>query len=456
VRRAARTLGVVTDASQRFERGCDPEAPPLAQDLAAHLLRSLAGGRPDPEIVDVYPEPFPQRRMSVRAARVERLLGYAPARAEAERALAAVGLAPEATAEGFDVTVPSWRVDLEREADLVEEIGRDLGYDRIPSHVPASAPRGSSRVEAQWDERVRDRFAALGFSEAFNYAMVGPGDDADFVTDGTPPPLALTNPIAEPMGWLRRALAPGLLRAADQNVRRGVSDVRLFEVGSIFLPRRPGELPDEPLRAAFAWCGTARPAHWCEPARAADATDAAGLVEDILALTQGERDIAKRPADLAGLHPGRSTLWTDADGRRVAWCGPVHPELSARLDLSGTVLLGEIDLSHALPRVAVAYRPVPRVPGMTRDLSILLEPGTPAGAVLTALRAVAAPAPVRFQWIDRFEGEPLPSGQAAMTLRVILQPLDRTLTDDEAESFRSRLVTALEEVSGARLRRIDT
>jgi len=172
VRLTARACGLATDASQRFERGCDPEAPPAAQELAARWLAELAGGTPAPGIIDVRPAPPVARTLSVRLARAARLLGYEPRADEALDALAALGLSPRARGEALEVTVPSWRVDLEREADLVEEIGRHLGYDRIPSRTPQGVPRSSHARGADIEEAVRDRLAALGFNEAFSYAMV--------------------------------------------------------------------------------------------------------------------------------------------------------------------------------------------------------------------------------------------------------------------------------------------
>jgi phenylalanyl-tRNA synthetase beta chain len=195
---------------------------------------------------------------------------------------------------------------LKREEDLVEEIGRHLGYDRIPERTPPGLSR-SSRSEGASDleEAVRDRWAALGFNEAFSYAMIGPGEDNAFVPKGSPPPLALANPIAETLGFLRRSLLPGLLRAADQNLRRGAADLRLFEVGGVFEARGAGELPREPTHAAFAWSGPAEPAHWSGQARAAEAWDAAGMIEDILALAAGERSLQRERADCPGCIPGK-------------------------------------------------------------------------------------------------------------------------------------------------------
>ena len=460
VRSTARAMGISTDASLRFERGCDPEAPPLAQNLAARLLAALAGGTPAPGMVDVRSSTPPLRTLTVRLSRAARLLGYAPAAEDAQAALAALDLAPRARGEAIEVTVPTWRVDLEREADLVEEIGRHLGYDRIPSRTPPGVSRSSPALRgSKLEEAVRDRLAALGFNEAFNYAMIGPGEDDAFVGAGTPSALALTDPISETLSVLRRTLLPGLLRATDQNLRRGAADVRLFEVGAVFHARGAGELPDEPSRAGFAWSGAALPPHWSGASRAADAWDAAGLIEDILSsLAAREGSFRRERGDLAGLHPGQSFLWRDGSGRRVAWCGPVHPERAIRLGLPARVFLGEADLRTAAhhPAEAAAYRPISRLPGTWRDLSLVLEPDAASGDVLAALAVVPSPAPATMTWIDRYEGPPLVSGQVAMTLRVMLHPVDRTLTDAESEAYRAELLAALDGVFGVRLRRIDT
>jgi phenylalanyl-tRNA synthetase beta chain len=459
VRSTARALGLSTDASQRFERGCDPEAPPLAQNLAARLLAALAGGAPAPGMADVRSSTPQPRTLTVRLSRAAQLLGYAPSAEEAQGALAALDLAPRAREEAIEVTVPTWRVDLEREADLVEEIGRDLGYARIPSRTPRGVPRSSPAFRAaELEEAVRDRLAALGFNEAFNYAMIAPGDDDAFVPAGTPPPMALTDPIAETLSVLRRSLLPGLLHATDLNLRRGAEDVRLFEVGAVFHRRGEGSLPDEPSRAGFAWTGSADVRHWSGTSREADPWDAAGLIEDVLALAAVEGSFERERADLAGLHPGRSFLWRDASGRRVGWCGPLHPELANRLGLSACVLLGEADLATAAlhPAKTAAYRAISRLPGTWRDLSLVLDAGAIAGDVMTALARVGSPAPATMAWIDRYAGPPLASGQFAMTLRVMLHPVDRTLTDAESEAYRAELLAALDAVPGVRLRRIDT
>ena len=455
VRRTSRDLGLVTDASQRFSRGCDPEAPWTAQALSAHLLARLASGTPESPVADLYPGAPAPARLTVSLRRAETLLGFRPSQEEAVAALAAVGLAPEPRDGTIAVTVPSWRVDLTREADLVEEIGRHLGYDRVPARRPPTASFEAVSPALPIEERSRDRLAALGFHEAVSYAMIAPGEDAPFVPGGTLAPLALANPISEAMSVLRRSLAPALARAAASNLRYGTADVRLFEVGRVFRPRGIGGAPEERLMAGFAWAGSAQPPHWSAPARAVDAYDAAGLVCDLL----GPGPVLPDPerCALPALAPGRGFEWRLSDGTTVAWCGPLHPEAAERLDAPAEILLGEIDLDaiakHPLP--AKRYAAIARLPAVTRDLSIVLTGEAAAGEVVRRLAALEAPAPACFSWIDRFSGAPLRPGEIAMTLRVILQPRERTLTDDEAERYRERLIAALEQTGGARLRRID-
>ena len=253
-------------------------------------------------------------------------------------------------------------------------------------------------------------------------------------------------------------MLPGLLRAADQNLRRGSVELRLFEVGSVFEARGVGELPFEPSRAGFAWSGPAAPPHWGAPARPADVWDAAGLIEDILVVASRQHVFRRERAALAGLHPGQSASWHDDSGRLVAWCGPVHPEVALRLGLASTVLLGEVDLALAggRPAEVPSYHTISRQPATWRDLSLVLEPELASGSVLLALADVASPAPVSMAWIDRYAGPPLAAGQVAMTLRVMLHPLDRTLNDVEVEAYRDKLLGALDEVPGVRLRRNET
>jgi phenylalanyl-tRNA synthetase beta chain len=454
VRRTARRLGVQTDASYRFERGVDPAAPLAAQALAAQFLHELAGGVVAPGVVDAYPAPAPPRQLTLPASELRRLLGFEPAPRETRDALAALQLSPEEAAGGeVRVTVPTWRGDLEREADLVEEVARHVGYDRIPAATEIAPGTAAPAAElATIEDRSRDLLAHLGFHEAVGYAMIGAGEDDRFVADGTPPSLGLVNPIAEPLALLRRSVLPGLLRAVDLNLRRGNRDVRLFELGRVFHASGSNGAPHEPLRLGLAWCGSGEPRHWSRAGRDVDLFDVIGVTEHVIrALTPGHNWMRYSDA-LSAFHPARSVRWASPEGATVAWAGALHPALQRELDQELYLVEVALDLLDALPCSPPRQREVPRVPASTRDLSLLMARDTAYREILATLATVTPPAPVRFEALDRYEGPPLAADEISLTVRVTLEPLAQTLTDDETERYRQALVARLQETLGVRIR----
>ena len=453
VRSTRRRLGLSTDASYRFERGVDPQAPPGAQTLAARLLKELAGGSPETDIVDVYPGEAPPRTLTLRPTELRRLLGFQPDPAVVAGALDALQLSPFSTDNGsLRVTVPSWRADLGREADLVEEVARHLGYDQIPSTSELAFEPALASTGASLEERARDTLSHLGFHESLGYSMIGAQEDDPFVAADMTVPLELVNPIAEPLAFLRRSIVPGLVRAADLNLRRGSRDVRLFEVGRVFHASPGAESPHEPLRLGLAWSGCGEPRHWSRVDRDVDLYDVIGVTEHLLDTLRGEREWVRREPSLAALHPGRSLLWSTPDGGEVAWGGGLHPEIQQRLEHEVFVLEVALDLLGELPAEIVRQRAVPRVPAVTRDLSLVLRGEVAFSTVLETLRAVPPPAPARFCALDRYRGAPLADGETALTVRVTLEPLEHTLTDAETERYREALVSLLQERLGVRLR----
>jgi len=457
VRRMARRLGLKTDASHRFERGVDPEAPPAAQSLALRLIAELACGVPAPGMIDVYPGRRDPGHVRLRTSRIGLLLGYQPDDETVERSLRALFLEPRAVGDGtFEITVPSWRYDLEHEADLVEEVARHLGYDRIPSSLPPQnlAPAAPDRAQAI-EERVRDLFSHHGFHEALNYAMIGADEDTPFVPVGAAEPLPLDNPIAETLGFLRRSLIPGLVRSADFNIRRGARDVRLFEVGRVFFAAGDQGFPTEPLRAGLVWAGAPTPRHWSLDSNEVEFHHVAGLVDGILESLDPSGACAKSRAGFDGLHPGRSAAWSAGSGDEVvAVAGELHPGIRRRLDLAATLYVAEIDLSSylRLPPSEPQYRALARVPGVVRDLAVVLNAATPYRDVEAVLVAVKAPAAASFEVTDRYTGPPLADDEASVTVRVMLQPQERSLTDSEIEGYRLRLIEVLERQLGLTIR----
>jgi phenylalanyl-tRNA synthetase beta chain len=456
VRATAKRLGLHSDASHRFERGVDPDGPMAAQDLAVRLLCELAGGTPAPGMIDAYPAPFEERILELDPTRVERLLGYDPGEDSIRESLVACGLSPEESPEGVLRTrVPSWRIDLERDADLVEEVARHLGYERIPAHIPSSGRLMVQETTHPLEEDAREILAHLGFHEAFNYTMLSEGEDEEFTEAGAGAPLEIGNPIAEQMTFLRRSVLPGLVRTADLNLRRGVRDVRLFEVGRVFLASgEPGGFPSEPVRAAVAWTGAGEPRHWSREDRGVELADVAGVAETVLGRLRPGFTPERHRCDLPGFHPARSMSWKDESSTTVAWCGEVHPDLRQRMDLSQDIFLAEIDLDRLLEVVSPGFRyaRLPRVPAVTRDLSLVIPADTSFASIRRVLSEVDAPAPVSFDVVDRYAGPPLAAGEASLTVRVILQPLERTLTDEVTESYRGKLVEILKKDRNIKLR----
>lgn len=450
IRRTARRTGLSTDANHRFERGVDPEGVSAAQDMAVRLLVELAGGVADAGWIDVYPAASVPRRLILRPAKLHRLLGYAPGIDESRQALEALGLRPQIGPDSIEVTIPSWRVDLEREVDLIEEVARQLGYDRVPTSVEGLPAIETPTAAPDRGEVARDVLARRGFHEAYGYAMIERGEDDRFVESRLNAPTELTHPIVETMAVLRRSILPGLLRAIDLNQRRGVRDVRLFEVGRVFHPTE-NDFPAEPLRVGIVWCGRARPAHWSEPDREVQWFDLAGLVETVLQCVSPGLVADRAAGATAAHHPGLSAHWT-VDATAVAWAGALHPELGG--DRAQAVWLAEIDLDR-LPTGETAvskYTALPNLGVVERDIAVVLPPGRTWREVRDALSAVPAPVPASIEAVDRYEGKPLAPGSAAVTVRVRLQPDRTSLTEETIEAYRQQLLDQLTGPLGLEIR----
>jgi phenylalanyl-tRNA synthetase beta chain len=456
IRATANALNVRTDACHRFERGVDPEAMPAAQQLAAHLLVELSGGTPDDTLIDHYPAPFQTRTLSLRTGQLGRLLGYQPDETEVFSALTALGLCPQQSPdETIDTTVPSWRFDLEREADLVEEVDRHLGYDRIPLKQTTLMVSSPSAVAESLDNRTHDYLSRTGFYEAFGYAMIGANEDDRFVPASCVAPLPLANPISETMGFLRRSILPGLLKATSLNLRRGNKDIRLYELGHVFLARGTAAeavLPEEPTRVGMVWSGTGSSRHWSHPTREADLHDIAGVVQSLIEHLRPGLAVERQQCDLPAFHPTRSIAWTLADGTQIANCGVLHPDLQH--EFQQAVFMAEVHLDPLTtrPTTLAQYRPLPKLGSVARDLALVIDNQTSYADLLKTLTSIEAPAKVRFQAVDRYAGAPLKDNEVSILIRAVLQPETKSLTDAEIEAFRVALVSALDSQLGIKLR----
>jgi phenylalanyl-tRNA synthetase beta chain len=438
VRRAARSLGMHTEASHRFERGADPDEPPRATARIAHLLEKIGAGRARPGLIDAHPAPRARRRVVLRPQRARALLGAEVAEAEVDRILGALGFGVAREDGRVAAEVPSWRGDVAREADLVEEVGRHFGLNRIPGTVPPARGAEGLRGWQVRERRVRDVLAGFGLNEAITYSFVA---EAGQRVHGEAA-VRLANPLSEEQNVLRTSLAvPGLLACLAANVRQGRSEARLFELGRVFLPSE-GSVREE-RRVALLLHGRRAPAHWSSRGPDADFHDVAGLLEGLvrrLGHPEPALDAAGAPAFL---HPGRAAV-VRLRGEAIGWLGTLHPEVARRWDLLGEVQLAEVALDPLLAAPPpVRTEPLARFPPVARDLSVVCEAGLPAARLRQVALAEGGPLLRAADVTDRYEGAPIPAGKVALTLSLRFQHGDRTLTGEEVQAAVDHLAGAL-------------
>jgi phenylalanyl-tRNA synthetase beta chain len=341
------------------------------------------------------------------------------------------------------ITVPTFRVDVQREVDLVEEVGRHYGFDRLPVTFPAlRAPQQPPDARIGRDRLVRRTLTACGFSESMTFAFIERQAAAPFAEPGVEP-AAIANPLSEKFAVLRPSLLPGLLDSCVHNRRRERRDVRLFETGSRFTSF------GEERAAAFAWCGAAGPAHWSSAARAVDFYDARGIVDQLLAAFGLSVDCV--PGERPFLVAGRTgSIVTGVNGNRVelAVVGQLQPEIAeARGFPAGEPIYAaeiSLDAIATLPRRPdLQTETLPRFPSIVRDISILVDEALPAAAVRGTIRSSAPPTLISVAEFDKYQGKGVPEGRISLSLRLTFRAPERTLTDDEVDSATASIVDAL-------------
>ncbi|MDR6673571.1 phenylalanine--tRNA ligase subunit beta [Xanthomonas sp. 1678] len=445
-----RKLGLHTDAGHRFERGVDPALPRQALELATRLVLELAGGRAGPvveaELPDYLPAPAP---IALRRARIVRVLGIEIADAEVERILRALGMAVAAAADGWQVTAPSRRFDIALEEDLIEELARIHGYDRLPTTLPGGASRIAMGSETQLDElSVRRQLVAREMLETINYAFVDAGLLDQWGLDAGR--VALANPLSAELAVMRPALLPGLVAALGRNAARQAGRVRLFELGKAFeAAAAAGAAPAETQRVAAAVCGDADALQWGLPARKVDFHDLKGDLE-ALASAAGAR-LDYRPSARSFAHPTRSAD-VYRDGALIGWIGQLHPRVLQAMQIDVDVLGFELDLAplaaRALPRAAE----LSRFPSVRRDLAFLVPEAVAWSALASSVRGAVGPLLREVVLFDRYVGPGVEAGFKSLAMGLILQDNSRTLTDRDVDAVVADAVAALAREHDARIR----
>ncbi|HYI20787.1 MAG TPA: phenylalanine--tRNA ligase subunit beta [Solirubrobacteraceae bacterium] len=471
IQRTSTRLALRTEASGRFEKQLQPEQGLDGQAVATKLMIELCGARPVGGTIDVGgpgPEPVTLR---LRDVRTERLLGAPVPRTDAARILAGLGFGVADAQDGLDVTVPAWRrADVEREADLIEEVARVWGLDRLPSTLPSRRGAVGRLAPAQrLRRRAEDALVGAGLSEAVGWSFTARETAQKLALPGAGA-VVLENPMSEEQAVMRTTLLGSLLDSLRRNTSRGMEDVRLFEVGAVYFagaatgptgnpwyPEPDPALPAEGTRVAALLTGRLRAPSWSEPEPPrADFFAAKGVLEALMHALRIPVEVRRSDED-PFLHPGRAARLIVRRGEEVltaGWLGELHPAVAARWDLEAAVAGFELDFGVL---VAVAppeprYEDLTSFPGITQDVAVVVGDDVPAAAVLEAVRGAGGALLRSAEVFDVYRGAQVGDGRASLAVRLEFRAADRTLTDEEVAARREKIVAALREQVGGELR----
>ena len=453
IRRTSRTLGLRTDAAYRFERGADVEGLVTASARATALIAETAGGTIARGVVDAYPRKRKPQRVRLRMARVKRVLGVAPAPALARKVLTGLGLPVKSRGADLEVTVPSFRRDLSMEDDLVEEIVRVWGYDRIPSTLPGGAiSLVTHPATLRQGQTVRRALVGAGLAEVVTYAFSDPARADLLRRPADPKPVELMNPLARDASLLRTHPLEGVLSAVATNVRRQQADVRVFEVGKVYQWGNGDTGTSEPRWVAIALTGGRGEAGWSATAEPVDVYDAKGLAEHVLAALAVRAGTGGAGA-LSGFEPDCHGTLVAESGAILAEFGEVAAALRESFGIAAPVFAAVVSLD-AIVATSVAplrYQPLPRFPAVERDLAFVIgaEQTLTAAQIEAALGEEAGPLLRRLVLFDVFR---FSDGRSSLAWRLLFQAEDRTLTDAEVNAIQERVVRRITETFHITLR----
>jgi phenylalanyl-tRNA synthetase beta chain len=454
IMRTSRALGLRTEASARFEKQLHPDLAMAAQRLAARLMVELCGARMVPGTIDVYPAPEGLRTVPLRQERITRLLGEEVAPDEVRAILLRLGF--EEREDGW--LVPAWRdSDVQREADLIEEVARIHGLDKLPTTLPSRrhavgllTPR--QHLRRRLEDALRDR----GLNECISYSFTSPAA-IERLRLGDQPLLLVDNPLSEDQSVMRPLLLPGLLDAARHNAARGRAGFALFESAHVYLPSDSPDVPDDVSPGGAmpaderehlaALMTQAAPGGWRTPPRPADFHAVRALLEAVLGVARV--DWRAEPVPQPFLHPGRAAVLA-ADGRELGWIGELHPLAAQAWELDGPVAAFEIDFGTVaeLAQGESRYRDVTSFPGVLQDIAVVVPEEVPAAEVEAAVRAGGGELLDRLAVFDLYHGEQVGEGRKSVALRLEFRAPDRTLTDEEVAERRAAIERELAGIGG--------
>ena len=457
IRGRARSYGLHTDSSMRFERGVDYALQASAMERATELLVEICGGEVAPVVTVESEADLPKpNKVALRRTKLDNLLGHHIADSDVVEILERLGMTVEATslengAEGWTAVAPTWRFDIAIEQDLIEEVGRIYGYDNIPNQAPVAALSMNDHKEANLPlKRVRNLLVDRGFQEAITYSFVEP-EQQKLIVPGVEP-LILPFPISVEMSAMRLGLIQGLLNTVVHNQKRQQPRVRLFEYGLRFIPCESAEngMRQEPMLAGVI-AGTRSEEHWDIETNTVDFFDLKGDLEAVLELTSNEIAYSFEPVSHPALHPGQSAAIV-VDGEPVGVIGTVHPELERKFGLNGRTIVFEIEWSAIDSRVIPEAVSLSKFPANRRDIAVVVKEDVASGDIVNACLANGGELLTGAKLFDVYRGKGVEEGNKSLAIALSLQSTERTLEDADIAASVDAIVAALSDQFGASLR----
>lgn len=446
----ARSYGLHTDASHRYERGVDSQLAREAMERATGLLLDIVGGEAGPIIETVSPEHLPNiAPVTLRAERITQMLGMEMDSAEVEQLLNGLGLKTSGEVGQWQVEVPSHRFDISLEVDLIEELARLYGYNRLPVRYPQArlAPQARSEVRGELPA-LRRLLVARGYQEAITYSFIDP-KQFELFNPGVEP-LLLANPISSDMAAMRVSLWPGLVKALQHNLNRQQDRVRLFESGQRFVGQL-GDLKQQPMLAGVV-CGSRLPEGWANGRDTIDFFDVKADVEAVLGFSGSLDDFTFVPGKHPALHPGQ-TARIERDGVEVGYLGALYPELVKTLGLDRTVYVFELVLADVVEGRLPKFHELSRFPEVRRDLALIAGRDVAASAVLDVIRENAGEWLTDLRLFDVYQGKGIDPDRKSLAVGLTWQHPSRTLNDDEVNATTQNILTSLEQRLNTTLRK---
>jgi phenylalanyl-tRNA synthetase beta chain len=456
VRRTMKAFNLPSEASVRFSRGIHPEMVRPAATRSAELMRRHGGGTVCPGLVDCYAAPLSPKVVELETREVKRILGIELSSEEIVRTLSALEFKIEETGPGrFRATVPPHRLDVQLSADLIEELARIHGYDRLPATLlHDQLPNQAGNKALDLEERVRDWLVNAGLQEVITYSLTEPSREAPLVGNSNDY-VRLANPISSERVVMRRSVLSGVLEIAATN-RKHSDDIRLFEIGAVYWPRPGQKLPDEPRRLALVMTGRQFPDYWKNgqvTGPKLDFFDLKGLIEGWV-MDLHLPGVAYQPSSSAYLHPGRAAEML-LEEKQVGWFGQLHPKVANHYGIAvGAILVAEMDLDAILARVPARYHfvPVPRFPSALRDIAVVVAQMNTANQVISEIRAAGGDLLSDIRLFDLYQGESIPHGTKSLAFALSYQAPDRTLTDKEVDKAHKKIEERLKHTLKAQVR----